>query len=547
MPRGVALEFPDGHGNLIGECPRIFSARCHRLMPLLKRVSHASAFLLAFFIARSILSVLLKTSMTTWFGAGAESDAYFAAFTIPQQLSDFFIGGILFAAIIPVFQRRRQEIPEAEASNEMSALLNAALVIMSMIALGYYLAAPWIVRTVFSGFKGETLTMAIHFSRMLSPTILLFGLSLIYTSLFHSFREFVVPSLAALLFPASSIAAIWLLPSAWGIERLIYGNLAGILLGLLLLILAIGEKIRWRWNWNLRNPLIAAILLISWPVLLENLTLKVIPLIYGKIASELPMEGAVTLIQLTMFVVSSTAIFISGPISTAIFPYLGQQKAENNPEMFPSYIRAVNLILLLATPLTVILMTQAHELVRLAFGYGKFSEGDCVITARLIMITSLVILPNCFQSVSGRMFFILQETKLVSFSSIALIALTWPLYFLFARWYGIYGLLGASAVITCIGGSVNFVILRHKLRTHSFASFFYSTAKLILAGAVMAAVMLIIKYALPEAVPAIFSLIVTATVGMCAFAGICALLKHGEYRYLLAEIRKTRLGKAENL
>jgi putative peptidoglycan lipid II flippase len=506
-------------------------------MPLLKRVSHASAFLLAFFLARSVLSVLLKTSMTTWFGAGAESDAYFAAFTIPQQLSDFFIGGILFAAIIPVFQRRRQEITEAEASNEMSALLNITFTVLVLMTAGYFLAAPWIVRTVFSGFTGETLAMTIHFSRMLSPAILLFGLSLIYTSLFHAFRDFVVPSLAALLFPASSIAAIWLLPSAWGIERLIYGNLVGIIAGLLLLIFRIGARMRWRWNWNWRNPLIASILLLSWPVLLENITLKILPLIKFKIASELSLDGAITLLQLALFVISSTAIFISGPIATAVFPHLGQQQAEKNPEMFSSYIKAVNIILLLAAPLAMILLMQSHAVVSLAFGYGKFSDGDCAVTARLIAIASLAILPQCFQSISGRMFYILQQTKLASFASIALIALTWPLYFLFARWYGIDGLMGALVGISYVGVAVNFAILQHKLRGNSFLEFYRATGKLILAASAMGAVMLALKHALPESTPAIFSLAVTAAAGFAAFAITNAVLKHGEFKYLLNECR----------
>ena len=52
----------------------------------LKRVSHASVFLMLFYIVKSILSVLVKSSIAISFGAGIESDAYFAAFTFPQQV-----------------------------------------------------------------------------------------------------------------------------------------------------------------------------------------------------------------------------------------------------------------------------------------------------------------------------------------------------------------------------------------------------------------------------------------------------------------------------
>ena len=70
----------------------------------LRKVSHASIFLLSFSVVKSIISLIVKSSIAGFFGAGMETDAYFAAFTVPQQIGDFLVGGILFLVIIPVFQ-----------------------------------------------------------------------------------------------------------------------------------------------------------------------------------------------------------------------------------------------------------------------------------------------------------------------------------------------------------------------------------------------------------------------------------------------------------
>ncbi len=505
----------------------------------LKRVSHASIFLLFIFIAKSALSLLLRSLIASNFGAGTETDAYYAAFTIPQQLSDFFIGGILFAAIIPVFQKRREESGEEEASKDISALLNAGFVVLLAITAAFYFSVPWLTKLVFSGFNDEKLAITIRYSRIFSPAILLFGFALIYTSLYHAFRDFFVPSIAALTFPASSILSIFCLPSSWGIERLIYGNLAGSLIGLLLMMAFIRKRISWKWCWNIRNPLIMATMLISWPVLLENVFLKLIPFIKNKIASELPLNGAITMIELAFFVVSSTVIFISGPISTAIFPFMGKQQAEKREsELFATFIKSLCVILLFAIPLNVILFTESYEIVRILFGRGKFSDEDCLITSRLIMIISLIIIPSSFQSISGRMFFILQDTRLRSFVSIALIVLGTPSYFIMADLLGIYGLMGACAGMAILGGSADFLLIKRKFRGYSTTSFYVFLIKSLTAALAMGILVCAVKaILLRHACGTLLTFSVSSFLGICGYAGFCFLLKVDEFNYLTNELR----------
>lgn len=511
----------------------------------LKRISHVSVFLLFIFVAKSVLSLFLRTSIASNFGAGTETDAYYAAFTIPQHLSDFFIGGILFAAIIPVFQKRREEAGDEEASKDISALLNISFVVLFAITVIFYISVPWLTRLVFSGFKDEKLEMTIKFSRIFSPAILLFGFSLIYTSLYHAFRDFAVPSFSALIFPVSSLISIWLLPSSWGIERLIYGNLVGSFAGLLLLFFFIRKRISYKWNWDVKNPLIMATLLISWPVLLENIFLKIIPFIRNNIASELPFNGAITLIELTLFIIGSTVIFISGPISTAIFPFMGQQQAEKkNSELFSTFIKSVNIIFLFAAPLNVILLTQSDEIVKVLFGYGKFSDSDCLITSRLIMITSFIILPSCLQSVSGRMFFIIQQTKLVSFTSIGLILISWPLYFFLASLYGIYGLLSAATLIVIFAVTINLTILRFKFKENSFKPFYSSFLKITISGIVMATVITVLKLAFSNYLPfIILKFCLFSFAGVCSYGLFCYLLKLEEFKYFIDKLSFLRIKK----
>jgi putative peptidoglycan lipid II flippase len=412
------------------------------------------------------------------------------------------------------------------------------MLILSILTVVYYFLVPIITPLIFSGFKGEKLELAIRYSRLFSPAIILMGLSLIFSSFYHSFREFVIPSIAGFIFPLSSLISIWFLPSSWGIERLVYGNLVGSAIGLLLMIFLIKQRVVWKWNWDIGNPLIRMTLLLSWPVFMESIFLKIVPFVQKNIASGLPIQGAITLIELSLFIISSIVIFISGPISTSIFPLMGQQNIEEDKaRVFQTFIRSINIIFFLAIPFNILLLFESREIVSLVFGYGKFSETDCLITSKLIMITSFAILPNCFVGLAGRMFFVFHETKLVSFCNIALIILSCPFYYIMSGIAGIYGLMGTFTVMTVINATAVFLILRFKHNGISFREFYLFLAKIILCVLIMIISILAFKfYSKDMNIPIILRFISMSTVGLISYLVSCYFFGIDEFKYITRRV-----------
>lgn len=504
----------------------------------LKRISHVSVFLLFIYVAKSLLAIALRTSMTAWFGAGTETDAYFAAFTIPQMLSDFFIGGILFAVIIPVFQKRKAEVGDVEASKDISGLLNITTISLAGITLLYCILVPFLTPLIFSGFKDHKLELTIRFSLIFSPAIVLMGLSLVYTSLYHSFRDFFIPSIAALVYPISSLLSIWLLPESWGIERLIYGNLTGSMLGLVIMMILINKRIKWRWNWDFTNPVIKSAFLLSWPVLLESVFSRVVPLIHKSIASGLPEKNAVTLIELSLFVIGSIIGFISGPISTAVYPLMGQQNIENDKEtVFQTFFKSVNIIFFLTVPFNILVLTESREIIGLLFGYGKFTQNDCLLTANLIIILSFVILPSCFMSISGRIFFIFNDTKSISFCTIIVVCIFIPLYYVGAYVGGLYGLMIASVAGTLTGSLGIFLILKAKHKDISFREPVTYLFKIIACGVAMGAVIVLLNLFLDIlSLPVLVRFSISTLAGASTYVIVCRILKINELDYIIKRI-----------
>ncbi len=462
---------------------------------LVATTAKAAVFLLAFSLARSVLSLVVRSSIAGMFGAGLDSDAYFAAFTIPQQVGDLFIGGILMAVIIPVFQERRVEVGEDEAARDVAGLLNLSLAAMVALAALYFVLVPRIVPILFPGFDDATRSLAVSLSRWLAPTLVLMGLSLVYVSFYHAHRDFVTPALATLFFPLSSLAALWLLPTAWGIHRLAYGNLAGSLLGLGLLMTCIHARIPWRWRWRCWNPVVRSVVLLAWPILLANLAAKLVPLAQKNVASTLE-AGAITLLDYALFLTEAVLAFIAAPVATAIYPLLGEQRAREGEEiMFSSFFEALRLVLFLATPCVILQFAAAGEMALILFGHGKFSAGDAVVCAQLLAITAVMILPQCVSALTGRLFFALQETKAPALVGIALTVIALPCYFVFGRRFGIHGLAGVWTGTYVVVGLAQLALLKGMRRSLCLAPLWRHLARLATAAAVMVAAITLIRIA----------------------------------------------------
>ncbi len=457
-------------------------------MPIsFKKISHATLLLLVFTIVKSALSILVRSSTAKFFGASDVSDAYFAAFTVPQQISDFFLGGVLFLVIIPVFLKRKTETDEATAARDVAGFLNITALLLLVATVVYFMLAPWITAFIFPGFKGAKLELTIRLSRLYAPAILLMGLSIVYISFYHAYREFFIPSLASLLFPLSSLIALWCLPDSWGIDRLLFGNLAGCGAGLAIMAFLISKRIQWQWSWDIANPVVRSTFILSLPVLLDCIVSKAVFFVQKSAASRLD-DGTVTMLDNALFLSNAALLLMTGPISTAVFPLMGEQKSQDGDGMvFLTFLRTVRTMFFLAIPATVFIIVMAPEIVRLFLGYGKYSVEDSATTATLLVIMSTLIIPNCFSGIGGRLFFIFQETSLISYTGVTLSLLSCPFYFLLSSVMGIQGIALAYALTYWAVGFLVFALLKTRHRSLDFTELYASLYRFAVPGGLMAA------------------------------------------------------------
>lgn len=427
-----------------------------------RKVSHASVFLLLFSLAKSALSLAVKASIAAFFGAGMESDAYFAAFTVPQQIGDYMVGGILFLVIIPVFQKRQNDAGEAQAAEDVSGLLNLSFSTLLVISLLYFIFIPALIPRLFPGFEGAKLELTIKLCRYFTPAILLMGLSLIYASFYHAHKRFLLPAITGVFFPLSSLASLWLLPKSMGIERLILGNILGTSAGLFIMIFSLRKHLPWDLrNWNLWNPISKNACLLAGPVFLAFVIGRIIPFLQKGLASKMNIVGAVSLLEYSYFLVSAAFFLIINPVSTTLFPLLSKQASEGNDKLVAhTFSNALKALIFLVLPLWIFLVFESGSIVDCLLQYGKFKGADVAYCSGLIVIFSFFILPATASKLISHMFFVIQETKTVSFLGIAVTLFSIPMYIFLSRQWGIYGIAAAFSIMHAIIALTSFILLK---------------------------------------------------------------------------------------
>src|SRR3972149_2073444 len=110
------------------------------------------AIIIGFFSVLSKAAGLVRERLlASTFGAGEITDAYFAAFKIPDFIFTILVLGALSAAFIPVFLKAREE-DEERAWKVAGSVLTLLTIVLAGFALVAYAGAPTLVRLLAPGF-----------------------------------------------------------------------------------------------------------------------------------------------------------------------------------------------------------------------------------------------------------------------------------------------------------------------------------------------------------------------------------------------------------
>src|SRR5438876_8420974 len=189
------------------------------------------------------------------FGAGPQTDAYVAAFTLPDWLNYIVAGGAASITFISIYTRFLAEKRDAEAQKTFSIVITVMTAVLMVGTIVTEIFTPQFVRWMFRGFSPAQLRLCVHLTRILLPAQIFFYVGGIVSAVLLSHRLFLFPAFGPLIYNLFIILGGVVVGKQLGIASLAYGALLGSFVGPFL-VNAMGAArvgIGYRPSFDLRN------------------------------------------------------------------------------------------------------------------------------------------------------------------------------------------------------------------------------------------------------------------------------------------------------
>jgi putative peptidoglycan lipid II flippase len=417
---------------------------------------------------------LVRVKYIAWlFGAGPQTDAYLAAFRLPDLMNYFLVGGAASITFVTILNRYRERGEEAEGERVLSIVLNAVgLVILVAIPLAMLLAGPYIHWTN-PGFSPEQVKLSARITRILLPGQLFFFAGGVLGATLLVRRQFLYQGLSGIVYNLGIILGGLLLARQLGIPALAVGATAGAFLGAFALNAWGAHKagVRYTPEINLRHPGLAEWLRMTLP-LMAGMTLPFLDdYIVGYFASH--GSGDITRLANAKQLFSAPMAVLAQAAGAASMPFFARLWAQQRHydfaiEVADSVSRVLALGLLAASGM----IAMSAPLVDLVFLGGRFGAQDVRETAGYFAVYSISLFLWSAQAIYARAFYAAGNTWLPMLAGTAVTLVSLPIYTGYYHWRGATGLAMASDTGIALQ-TVSLALLLHKRRMVSLASLDY--------------------------------------------------------------------------
>jgi putative peptidoglycan lipid II flippase len=526
----------------------------NRKRSLNRQIVVSTAIVMAAILASRFLGFLRQWAVAHEIGSNGATDAYFAAFTIPDFLNYLVAGGALSLTFIPVFTKYAAEGKEEEAWNVFSTVTTfMSLVLVVLVVITEFFARP-LVRAIAPGFHGDQRDLLVFLTRIMLPAQFCFYVGGVLSAVQYVRGQFLVPSLAPIIYNISIIVAGILLAPRIGIVGFSVGVVAGALLGNLLLQIwgARRAGARYRPRLDLRHPGFILFLKLTVPIMLALSVSFTDDWIIRWFGSYL-QAGAITWLSYSKSLMRVPLGIVGQAIGVASFPVLAQLYSEKRYDELNRLLNhTLKAMMLLLVPIAALTMAQSLPLVHLVFTHTRLNAFDLRATAQTLIFFALGLAAWGAQNMLARGFYATRDTLTPAIVGTALTFLNLPVYWWLSRHMHYTGLALASSIGISAYSLVLFVMLVRRTKNEQVADLVQFFLKVCVVSVVMAAICYPVMQTMGRweswntVAGAFIDLVIVTSLGVIVLIALCRLFRLRELEQYLLELWrmvKGRLGR----
>ncbi|MBI5620724.1 murein biosynthesis integral membrane protein MurJ [Candidatus Gottesmanbacteria bacterium] len=513
----------------------------------------SAAFILATMVAASRLLGLIRDRMLAARFSTDELGVYFAAFRMPNLLFELLVMGALTTAFIPVFTRYLAGDKEEDAWAMASVIINTSLLALAVIAVPMFIWAPFVSRIFAPGFTQMQVDQMASFTRfMLVFQVAPLLVGNFFTGILQSYRSFLVPALAPVVYNIGIIVGLVLWSSAYGLWAPVMGVGIGSVLFMAIqipVLLSLGYRHRFAVDFHHKG--VRDVLTLMGPRTLGLGASQIDTTVDLMLASFLGAR-MVTIFNFAQHLQQLPVGLFGATIAQAALPTLSRSAAnDDRAELKHSIVSSLHQMLFFIIPVSVFFIILRTPIVRLVFGAGRFDWEATVLTGMTLSMFSLSLGAQAVIHLFARAYYALYDSKTPVAIAVGSIVLNAVLSIIFISWAGfpVWSLGLSTSIASFIHAVVLFVCLDKKLglfaRTELFGPLVKMGAAALIAGLSMYIPLKILDQLVFDTTRT-FGLILltslTMTIGMGVYVFLSWVMGVGEVHSLMSMMR--RVGRA---
>ncbi len=434
-----------------------------------KRISLGTAA--ALLAGTSFLGIFLGILRTKLINANFNvftSDAYFAAFKIPDFIFFTLASGALGVAFLPILSDRLAKNKQS-AWEVASYILNflGLIALVSSILLMIF-ADPLMRYVVAPGFTPQQLELSVSIMRIVSVNVFIFSISTILSTVQQAVGRFFFIAIAPLFYNASIIASIFIFGDSLGVVGLSLGVAFGAILQLLVVALGMaGLSFTYSPTIDFKNKSFREVLRVLPARAIDQGIDSINAIVETRFASRL-ITGSVTWYENALVLHYAPISLIGNSISTAAFPRLTDRLAQGRVDLFrKEFVMVLRTMIWIALPVVVVSFFARAYLARIIFARSS-SE-----IAMIFGFLCVAIFFRIIYTIISRYFYAHKDTKTPLYVSLFVIALNIYLAYTLSKptAYGVAGLAIAQSIVALTEVMILVVIMirrDRKLFTRDF-------------------------------------------------------------------------------
>jgi putative peptidoglycan lipid II flippase len=345
------------------------------------------------------------------FGLGGWTDAYNAAFSIPDLLYTLLVGGALSSAFIPVFTGYIATNREEEGWKTASSVINIlTCLILFFIAIGLVFT-PQMINALVPGFTQEIQTLTVTLTRIMFIQCFFMAMTGFSMGILHSYQRFLPVAVSSVVYNVMIITVGVLLSPHIGIMGYTLGVAAGAAVQFAIQFYHLVKLgLRYRPYVDLRLAGVRQVFVLLAPMLVGMSVSQLNLFVNQNLASGLS-QGTLTALLIAQRLMQMPNGIFATAVVIATFPTLSAQAARGETDAFKqSMSLCFRTILFVMVPAAVGMAVLRAPVIRVLYQQGRFGGGDTEAAAAALLYYCVGLCAYGGIQVFNRAFYAMQDT-----------------------------------------------------------------------------------------------------------------------------------------